>query len=73
MTRRKMLDGFRYTWRSFFGKPDGHWPRLYCWLRGGHLYETCRDDCCDGRVTWCVRCHTNYIWPEQLPTEDVWP
>ena len=53
-----MRDGFVATWRSFFGKPDGHWPRLHCFLRG-HRWLLCVEECCGANCEWCERCLTN--------------
>lgn len=42
-------------WRRAFGKPDGWFIRLRCWLLG-HDELPCDPGCCNS--VWCERCLT---------------
>lgn len=52
-----MTVAFRYwfTWRWWFGYPDGVLVQLRCRLLG-HSWTPCEDACCGGEQHWCGRC-----------------
>lgn len=57
-------------WRRAFGKPDGWFIRLRCWVLG-HDEVLCFPECCNS--VWCERCLARLREIEPCVEEPVTP